>query len=66
MDIKFKYSIKQTVLIKELEYAGVIISAWTNLVDKKYEILYYVGGERKSDYFFEWELSENLQQKFGF
>lgn len=65
MNIDFKYKIFETVHISFLELEGCVMAVWFGGLLKKYEILYYMNGERRSEYFFEHELDSIKETKMG-
>ena len=67
--IKFKFNIREKVLILPLEKTeGEVVSLWISASsDKQFEVRYFQGGDEKTVYFFEHKLiKKRKKNKIGF
>jgi len=55
--MNYENLINKTCYIKPFEYLdGVIIAVHISLKGIEYQVRYYLNGEQKTDYFFDWEV----------
>ena len=67
MEIKYKFSIGELVLIKALETEGRLLSVWSGRRGSEYQVRYCYNGKFEEVYFFEDELESIpiLDNTFG-
>lgn len=70
IQVEFQYSPGDHVQIWSCPHVlrGTVISMWASDRGEKYEVAYLVDGERKTDYFLEYELApdDNDERAIGF
>ena len=59
MNIKYKYALKETVIVKALGITGNISSVLTDLANgSQYRVVYWAKSERQELWLFEWEIEQ--------
>lgn len=56
--IEYAFELGQSVMIKELEWRGVVTALWTSRRGNEIQVRYFMGGKAEEVYFFEHELEE--------
>lgn len=63
MNIITRFNLKETVQIIELKRIGKILSIYVSESGVQYQIRYFEGGDAKTCYFYEDEISEDIKEK---
>jgi hypothetical protein len=67
MTVEFKYALKSTVRIKNIDTLGIVVGCYVGDSGVQYQTAYFINGERKVAYFYSEELSGKVDKaQLGF